>query len=172
MLCKGNIDEPLAAVRHILGRLDLVLNESKTHIVDAWQDSFSFLGFEIRMSKGLATGKHYPNVCPAPKSIAKIKARMKELTTRNRTPIPLMKIVDDMNASLRGWVNYFHFRNSSKAMKVVGEYAELRLRLQLRKRHKIKNWKAGSVRFPRQKIYGHYGLYKPPTKAAWKPAHA
>ncbi|MEN9865142.1 MAG: group intron reverse transcriptase/maturase, partial [Pseudomonadota bacterium] len=50
-MCKGKVDAPLALVRHILGRLDLVLNETKTHIADAWQDSFTFLGFEIKMSK-------------------------------------------------------------------------------------------------------------------------
>ena len=35
VLCRGNTTRPLAAVRHVLERLDLTLNETKTHIVDA-----------------------------------------------------------------------------------------------------------------------------------------
>jgi RNA-directed DNA polymerase len=172
VMCKGKVDRPMEAVRHILGRLDLVLNETKTHIVDARQDSFTFLGFEIEMSRGRKSGKSYPNVCPSPKAIAKIKARMKELTSRERTPIPLADIVGSMNASLRGWVNYFHFRNSSGTMSKVRSYTEERLRTHLRKRHKVKNWDTGYIRFPAKQLYERYGLYKVPTKAAWKSAHA
>jgi RNA-directed DNA polymerase len=152
-------------------RLDLVLNETKTHIVDAWQDSFIFLGFEIKMSHGWKSGKSYPNVCPSPKAIAKIKARIKELTGRERTSIPLENVVGSVNASLRGWVNYFHFRNSTAAMEDVGNQAVDRLRIHLRKRHKVKDWKAGFIRFPRKQIHERYGLYKVPAKAAWKSAH-
>ena len=172
VMCKGKVDGPLAAVRHILGKLDLVLNETKTHIVDARQDSFIFLGFEIEMRRGRKSGKSYPNVCPSPKAIAKIKARMKELTGKNRTPIPLGDVVGSMNRSLRGWVNYFHFRNSTVAMNKVGTYAVERMRIHLRKRHKVTDWKSGYTHFPRQKIHEHYGLYKVPTKAAWKSVHA
>lgn len=172
VMCKGKVDAPLAAVRHILGRLDLVLNETKTYIVDARRDSFTFLGFEIKVSKSWKSGKSYPNVCPSPKAIAKIKARLKELTGRERTPIPLEDVVGSINASLRGWVNYFHFRNSTEAMKEVGTQAVERMRIHLRNRHKVRDWKAGYMRFPRKQIHERYGLYKVPTKAAWKTAHA
>ena len=115
VLCAGKVDQPLAAVRHVLERLDLTLNETKTRIVEARQMRFNFLGFEIRMSKSWRTGKRYTHICPAPKSLAKIKDRITQMTGRERTPIPLDDIVGGMNASLRGWVNYFHYRNSRKA---------------------------------------------------------
>ena len=37
---------------------------------------------------------------------------------------------------------------------------------------KVRDWKAGYMRFPRKQIHERYGLYKVPTKAAWKTAHA
>jgi len=40
------------------------------------------------------------------------------------------------------------------------------------KRHKVKDRGIGEGRFPSAKLYGHYGLYKMPTKAGWKSAHA
>ncbi len=172
VLCRGKVEAPLAAVRHVLDRLDLTLNESKTHIVDARQESFIFLGFEIGVSKSWRSGKSYPHVCPAPKSLAKIKERITQLTARERTPIPLEDIVGSMNATLRGWANYFHYRNSSKVLDKVRVHAEERLRTHLMKRHKVKDRGTGISRFPSQQLYTHYGLYKVPTTAGWKTAYA
>ncbi len=172
VLCGGQVDEPLAAVRHVLNRLDLTLNETKTRIVDARQESFNFLGFAIRVSKGLKTGKSYPHVCPSAKSLAKIKERITQLTGRERTPIPLEVIVESMNDALRGWTNYFHRRNSSGAMDKVKTHTEERLRKHLMKRHKIKDRGIGLGRFPSQRFYTEYGLYKVTAKAGWKSAHA
>jgi RNA-directed DNA polymerase len=87
VMCRKDVEEPLKVVRHVLGRLDLSLNEAKTHIVDATQASFNFLGFTIQMSRGAKTGKPYPNVRPADKSLKKIKAKLTALTGRNLTPI-------------------------------------------------------------------------------------
>ena len=166
------VDIDQAPVRHVLGRLDLTLNESKTRIVDARQESFNFLGFSIRMSKSWTSGKSYPHICPAPKSLAKIKDRMKQQTDRRLTPVPLVDVVKNMNASLRGWSGYFHYRNSSKALGKVKAYAEERLRTHLMKRHKVSDRGTASKRFPRQKLYATYGLYKVPITAGWKTAHA
>jgi RNA-directed DNA polymerase len=172
VLCAGAVDAPLATVRHVLDRLDLELNETKTRMVDARQESFNFLGFAIRVSKGLKSGKSYPHVCPAPKSLAKIKDRITQLTARERTPIPLEDIVGSMNASLRGWSGYFHYRNSNGVLEKVKTHAEERLRKHLMKRHKVKDRGIGLGRFPSQQLYAKYGLYKVPTKAGWKTAHA
>ena len=172
VLCRGKVDAPLAAVRHVLERLDLTLNETKTHIVDAKQESFNFLGFAIRVSKSWRSGKSYEHICPAPKSLAKIKDRITQLTTRKRTPIPLEKVIGSVNATLRGWTNYFHYRNSSGILNKVKTHAEERLRTHLMKRHKVKNRGTGSIRFPGKKLYTDYGLYKVPTTAGWNSAHA
>ena len=172
VLCRGKVEAPLAAVRHVLDRLDLTLNESKTHIVDARQESFIFLGFEIRVSKSWRTGKNFTHICPAAKSLAKIKERITQMTGRERTPIPLENIVGSMNATLRGWTNYFHYKNSSKVLGKVKTHAEERLRTHLMKRHKVKDRGTGIGRFPSQQLYTRYGLYKVPTTAGWKSAHA
>lgn len=172
VLCAGKVDQPLNTVRHVLDRLDLTLNETKTRIVDARQESFNFLGFAIGVSKSWQTGKRFTHICPAPKSFAKIKDRITQLTARERTPIPLEDIVGSMNATLRGWANYFHYRNSSKVLDKVRNHAEQRLRTHLMKRHKVKDRGAGISRFTSQQLYTKYGLYKVPTTAAWKSAHA
>jgi RNA-directed DNA polymerase len=172
VLCKKGVEEPLKVVRQVLDRLDLSLNETKTHIVDATEASFDFLGFTLQMSQGAKSGKPYPNVRPSDKSVKKIKTRLTELTQRELTCIPLEDVVRNVNRSLRGWANYFHFRNSSDKMSQVRHHAEDRLRTHLRKRYKIRNRRTGVVKFPRRDLYERYGLYKPPMKSGWKSAHA
>jgi RNA-directed DNA polymerase len=139
VLCKKGVEEPLKVVRHVLERLDLSLNETKTHIVDATEASFDFLGFTLQMSWGAKSGKPYPNVRPSDKAVKKIKARLTELTGRELTCIPLEDVVRNVNRSLRGWANQFHYRNSSLGMSKVRNHAEERLRTHLRRRHKVKD---------------------------------
>jgi RNA-directed DNA polymerase len=172
VMCRKDVAEPLKVVRHVLERLGLSLNEAKTHIVDATEASFNFLGFTLQMSRGAKTGKSYPNVRPADQSLKKIKARLTELTGRELTAIPLGDIVENVNRSLRGWANYFHYRNSSLAMSKVRTHAEDRLRTHLMKRHKIKDRGTGLRRFPHRDLYERYGLYKVSTGAGWRSAHA
>nr|WP_232210531.1 group II intron maturase-specific domain-containing protein [Nitrococcus mobilis] len=172
VLCKKGVEEPLKVVRHVLERLDLSLNEAKTHIVDANEASFDFLGLTIQMSRGAKSGKPYPNVRPSDKAVKKITVQLTELTKRELTCIPLGDVVANVNRSLRGWANYFHYRNSSDRMSKVRYHAEERLRTHLRKRYKVRNRMAGLVKFPRRDLYERYGLYKPPMEAGWKTAHA
>jgi len=172
VMCRNDVERPMEVVRHVLDRLDLKLNESKTHIVNATETGFDFLGFTIQMSQGAKSGKPYPNVRPADKSLKSIKARLTELTDRKLTCIPLSDVVGNVNRSLRGWANYFHFRNSSKAMSKARQHAEDRLRGHLMKRHKVRDRKAALCRFSRRDLYERYGLYKVSGKAGWSSAHA
>lgn len=172
VMCRKDVEESLKVVRHVLERLGLSLNEAKTHVVDATQASFNFLGFTIQMSRGARTGKPYPNVRPSDKSITKIKARLTKLTQRELAAIPLGDVVGTVNRSLPGWVKYFHYRNSSPAMSKVRNHAESRLRTHLMKRHKVKCRGTGFGRFPSADLYRRHGLCKVPTAASWRSAHA
>ena len=171
VLCRNDVATPLAIIRTILGRLELELNESKTRIVDANKEGFCFLGFDLKMNVG-SKGVRYPHIQPADKAVEKVKTRINELTTRNRTGIPIKDVVRDINRTLRGWSGYFHYRNSTAVFQKVKRHAEERLRIHLRKRHKVTNWKTAMIRYPRRVLYERYGLYKIPTVAGWKMAHA
>jgi RNA-directed DNA polymerase len=148
------------------------LNEAKTHIVDATEASFDFLGFSIRMSRGMRSGKPYPHVRPSDKSLVRIKTKLTHLTGRELTPIALATIVGNVNRSLRGWANYFHYRNSNQAMEKVKTHAQQRVRAHLMKRHKVKDRGIGEGRFPSVDLYRRYGLNQLPTVAGWRSAHA
>jgi group II intron reverse transcriptase/maturase len=173
ILCRRNkSSKAMAVLRQILERLKLTLNEAKTKIVNAHKGKFDFLGFSIRMAESWKTGNLYPHVQPSKKSLQKIKDRVTELTTRRRTIMPLEWIVKEVNATVRGWVGYFHYRNCSKALGQIRGHVEERLITHLRKRHKIRNRNAGYVRFPDRLLYKRYNLYKVPITAVWVKAHA
>jgi RNA-directed DNA polymerase len=172
VLCARDTDKPLSMLKHVLERLGLTLNEMKTNIVNAWDTSFEFLGFEIWMQQSMLSGKAYPHVQPGKKAAARIKAQTTDLTRRALTPMPLPMLMERLNQTLRGWTGYFHYRNSTQVLKMVKWHAEERLRTHMRKRHKIKFRAGGYERFPSRVLYERYGLFKVPTTAPWKNAHA
>jgi group II intron reverse transcriptase/maturase len=173
LLCRrGKSDKAMAVLRQILERLKLTLNETKTKIVNAHKGKFDFLGFSIWMGKSGKSGGNYPHVQPSKKSLQTIKDRVTELTKRKRTVKCLELVINEVNATVKGWVGYFHFKNCSRSLKHVRAHVEERLQIHLRKRHKIKDWGTGYARFSSRMLYGKYGLYKVPTTAGWTKAHA
>ena len=172
VLCRRGTERPMMILRQILERLGLTLNEAKTRTVNAFEGKYGFLGFTIWMGKDRKTGNYYPHVQPSKKSLQAIKDRITSLTTRRRTIMSLEWVVNEVNATVRGWVGYFHYRNCSKTMGHIRNHVEQRLITHLRKRHKVRNRKAGYVRFTYLALYERYGLYKVPTTAVWKRAHA
>ena len=172
VLCRKGTAAPRALIVRILDRLDLTLNETKTREVNAKEESFNFLGFEIGMKKNWKTGTLYPHVQPSRKSLGKIKGEITRLTRRQMTPVPLGDIVARVNTVLRGWTGYYHYRNCSGALARLKWHVEERMRTHLYKRHKIRNRAMGYKQFPARDLYEAYGLYKVPTTAAWTKAHA
>ena len=168
ILCKGEISKPLALLTQILDRLGLTLNETKTHIVNAFQESFDFLGFSFRMRKSKKSGKWYPHTEPSRKSIQRIKEKAKSLTDRKLILIPMDRLMCTLNRSVHGWCNYFHYRNSSTALGGVKWYIEERVRTHLMRRHKVRCRGTGFKRFSSKILYQQYGLYPVPTSAKWK----
>jgi group II intron reverse transcriptase/maturase len=172
ILCRRNPGEAMTVLRRILERLGLSLNEEKTEVVDTFDGKFDFLGFTIWMGRGRKTGNHYPHVEPSKKSLQTVKGRVTYLTKRNRAHLPLERIVNEVNAAVRGWVVYFRYRNCTHGLHHVRNHVEQRLTTHLRRRHKVRDRKAGYDRFPRRSLYERYNLYSVPTTAGWTRAHA
>lgn len=172
ILCAKGTDTSFTLLKNILGKLDLQLNENKTEIKDARTEKFNFLGFQIGLVKGQRSGKQFPLIEPSPKSMKAVKQKIKFYTRREMNPVPINDIVKILNATVRGWSNYFHYGHGHRKIKQVKFYMEESLRSQLRYRHKVKNRGASYNKFPRTYLYDFLGLYKPPTTPFWKTVHA
>lgn len=172
ILCKERTDAPMRTLKTVLKRCDLQLNEKKTCVVDARVTGFDFLGFHFQVRRSRRSGKGYPHVEPSKRSIQRIQATVKALTHRRRTPVPLSLLVKEVNQVTRGWCGYFHYGHSTKVLSRVKWFTEEHVRQHLRKREKVRTRTEGFSRFSTGYCYGELGLYKIPTTAKWKMAHA
>ncbi|SET70507.1 group II intron reverse transcriptase/maturase [Nitrosomonas marina] len=168
VLCARGTSKPYAILQHVLGKLDLKLNDDKTQIRDARKETFGFLGFNISFVTGRQPDKHFPLVEPSDKAIQTIKQKIKYYTRREMIPVPINIIVGKLNQTARGWSNYFYYGHGHRKLKSIKYYMESSLRSQLRYRHKVRNHGAAFRRFPSRYIYDDLKLYKMPTAPAWK----
>ncbi len=172
ILCKSRVDAPMRMVKMVLDKCDLQLNEKKTSVVNARKESFDFLGFCFQLRTSHLSGKIYPHVEPSERSVKRVKAKVKMLTNRRRTPVPLPWLIDEVNDVVRGWSAYFHYQHSTKVLSRVKWFTEESVRKHLRVRYKVRTRTRGYDRFSTDFLYRQLGLYKIPTNAKWKQAQA
>jgi len=165
ILCRGNTDRILKGVKRVFEDLGLTLNEEKTHVVDARQEMFHFLGFTIGMKRGRKTGKQYPHAEPSKEAQKHVRAEIKQLTTRRYSTIPTEVVIRRVNEVARGWVGYYHYGNCTKAMSSLGRYLVYRMRTYLRRKHHYHS--LGYRAYPDRYFYDTLGLYEVPKKAPW-----
>jgi hypothetical protein len=165
ILCRGNTDRILKGVKRVFDDLGLTLNEEKTHVVDARQEMFHFLGFTIGMKRGRKTGKMYPHIEPSKKALKHIRSEIKQLTTERYSAIPTEVVIRRVNEVARGWVGYFRYGNCTKTMSSFRRYLVYRMRIYLRRKHHYHS--LGYRAYPDRYFYDSLGLYEVPTKAPW-----
>ena len=150
-------------LREELARLHVVLNESKSRVVDlAKGDAFGFLGFEFRRVRALS-GKWRANYAPRLKKRTALLRRLKELFRRYQSQ-PVDRVIDLINPILRGWVTYFAVGHSSRCFGYVKDWVERKVRRHLMRARKRKGfgWKRWSRRwlYDTLGLFGHYRVYR------------
>lgn len=127
-------ERTLAMLRRLFGKLRLRINEEKSAVANPWQRKF--LGYSFWVAPGRAIK---PRV--ADKALAAMKARVRELTNRNRGAA-LKTIVTELTAFLRGWKNYFQLAETPKVLRRIDGWVRRRLRLV-----QLKQWKRGRTAY-------------------------
>lgn len=112
----------------IEGKLKLKINRTKTKIVKLNNEGerLSFLGYSFRFDRDLkGRRKKYLNMFPADESAVRIKAKIKEMTSR---PVQtcLKDVIDDLNLMLKGWSNYFKLGYPRKVFRDINYYLLVR----------------------------------------------
>lgn len=156
--CRGGADAAAEAMRQIMDRLRVTVNEEKTRVCRLPQDSFDFLGYTIGRCYSPKTGRAYIGTRPRKKAIAAVRDRIRRLTDRRRTPRPIDEQVAAINRILIGWSNYFCLGSVSSAYHALDEYACERLRQWLRAKHKLQG--RGIPRYPNEYLHGEVGLVR------------
>jgi RNA-directed DNA polymerase len=145
VLCRSAVqaEHVLMAVGEILASLGLRLHPEKTKVVDLRQgrEGLDFLGchFRARMSGRLWEQKrvvrYYLHRWPSQTAMARLRAKVRDRTGRNRVGRDIRDVIADLNPVLRGWANYFRTGNAGVKFNQIDWYVTWRLkRLMLKKR--------------------------------------
>jgi RNA-directed DNA polymerase len=80
--CRGTGQEAMVAMRHMMEKLKLTVNETKTGVCAIPEDRFDFLGYTIGRCYSPKTGKVYIGTYPSKKAIRRICKAISEETRR------------------------------------------------------------------------------------------
>jgi RNA-directed DNA polymerase len=144
ILCQSREQAEAALQRlgALLTERGLRLHPVKTRVVDATQrPGFDFLGYRF-------FGK---SRYPRPSSEKKLRDSIREKTPRTHGQ-SLLEIIKLVNATLRGWFEYFK-HSSRRAFNAIDAYVRMRLRSILRKRSKRKGRGGGHDHFRWPNVY-------------------
>src|SRR5882762_1219530 len=106
----------ISRLQELLDRMGLRLNAAKSTQIDAKEKPFHFLGFVFRYDRSFKnpqSGKFW-NVKPSEKSNKKIREKI-GATLQGMGHYKADTLVRELNAILRGWLNYFEIKGVSYA---------------------------------------------------------
>lgn len=134
-------EDVLALLRRLYGGLRLKINEAKSAVARPWDRQF--LGYSFTLARG---GK--VKLCVAPKALAKMKDRVRELTSRmgGRS---MRQVAEALREYLPGWKSYFHLAEPKRLFDDLDEWIRRRLRVL-----QLKQWKRGTTVFDRLRARG------------------
>ena len=155
----------LARLRGWLDRRGLVLNETKTRLVDIRQEGIKFVGFALTWRRG-RTGRNYPHVEAHPKSLKKLRDGLREKLNRGTLWRPAAEVITELNRKLKGWAGYFHYGHSNKVMSTVDWQVRSRLQRWLWRKHGCTSglW----TTYTAEDLHERFQLYRMPGAAARK----
>ncbi len=164
---KPQVEEARRRVGLVLARLALELHPEKTRTVDLshGREGFDFLGCHLRKRLSGPVWErtrqrvYYLHRWPAQRAMARMRARVRELTARSRSHEDVRGMIADLNPVLRGWGQYFRTGNAATKFIQMDTYVEDRLHALLRKRAGSR-LHAGRAALWRRPFFEALGLYR------------
>jgi RNA-directed DNA polymerase len=157
ILCRSRFgaESALKALRWIVDRLGLRLNEQKTHLRHAREESFDFLGYSFGPMVSRRTGGTYLGVTPSKKRVKRFKLKLRKVLKPGNQG-RLDDVVAEVNRRLTGWANYFSVGTLGQVYRALDAYTCMLLRKFLVRRHKVPG--RGTRRFSDQWLRAQLGL--------------
>src|ERR1700694_4367099 len=134
--CRARADEALVAMRNMMSRLKLTVNESKTRVCRLPEEKFDFLGYSLGRCYSPKTGRSYWGTTPSKKRVQRMCKAISEMTRRSQTQQDAATLVGALNRKINGWANYFCLGPVSSAYRAVEQHSCRRFRQWLCVKHK------------------------------------
>ncbi|WP_394699441.1 group II intron maturase-specific domain-containing protein [uncultured Desulfobacter sp.] len=158
ILSRGRAKDSLQLTGVVMERLGLKLNQDKTVVVDARNESFDFLGYTFGQIWFRKTGKQYMGASPSKKSVNRLKQKVRNIL-RPCEKGSWPDVRDRLNDLLQGWSAYFCYGTTQIAYRAVERHVYNRVRRFLVDRHKVHS--RGIRRFPSERVFGELGILLP-----------
>ena len=162
ILSRGRAEEALSWTRKVMQAIGLELNETKTRLCNAREASFDFLGYSFGPHIYRRTGRTYTAAWPSKKSVTRLKESVARILGPRVDPWGAVR--DQLNRTLRGWLNYFNYGTTARTCWILDNYVYKRVLGFLRRRHKVST--RGTRVFPAEVVYGRLGVH-PPWHRPW-----
>ena len=162
ILCPKRRGEPaMNAMRHLMARLGLTVNEKKTRLAKLPEDQFDFLGYTIGRFYG-KDGRPYWGTAPSKKAIKRLRQQIHDTTSSRWNAMSVESRIEELNPKLRGWAGYFSQGPVLRVYRQIKDYTERRLRIWLMRRRGKRG--TGYRQYPDEYLYETLGLYRFPLK--------
>ncbi|MCP3999151.1 MAG: group II intron reverse transcriptase/maturase [bacterium] len=152
---RAQAEKSLELVQHWMRKLGLAVNSDKTHLRDAWQESFDFLGYTFGVYWRHDQRHRILGARPSKKAQKRLKEKVDTLLYRGN-PQPWPELCARLNRQLVGWANYFSFGATAGAYQAIWWHTARRVRRFLCKRYKLRA--RGASRFGWREVYGSEGV--------------
>jgi len=126
--CRVGANQALAAMRAMMSKLKLTVNESKTRVCYLPEEKFDFLGYTFGRCYSMRRDRVYLGTVPSKKRVQRICRAISDETGRDTVKLDPRTMVDRRNRLMIGWANYFCLGPVSKAYSAVDIHARTRLR--------------------------------------------
>lgn len=158
ILSRGHAAEAMAWTDHVMSRLRLTLNRTKTRLCDARQERFDFLGYSFGPHCFRQTGRRYIGASPSKKSVQRLKDKVGAmLVPGNMGSWP--EVCGALNRMMRGWCGYFSPGSHYATDRVIEAHVYDRVRNFLVRRHKMPPRSIGPFRM--EAVFGELGVLRP-----------
>jgi len=126
--CRGPAHEALAAMRALMLKLKLTVNEAKTAVRVVPAETFDFLGYQFGRMWSYRRRRMYLGTRPSQQRVQRICRAISRETKPCWKFRNVAEEVGLLNRMLRGWANYFCNGSVSRAYRAVDMHARKRLR--------------------------------------------
>jgi len=155
---RGYGAQALEAMREMMERLKLTVNDAKTHWCRLPDETFDFLGYTFGRLWSRRNGHPYLGHRPSKKSQQRIRDRIHAETSRNWLWQSEEEVVAKLNRILVGWSNYFSVGTVYRSRSSLDAYVFQRLRQWWCAKHTIRNRR--DSRFSDHYVYRQLGLVR------------
>src|SRR5262250_2212181 len=160
--CRVGAEQALTAMRMMMSKLKLTVNETKTRVCYLSEEKFDFLGYTFGRCYSMRRSRFYLGTTPSKKRVQRICRAISDETGRDTVRMDPKTMVEKLNRMLTGWANYFCLGAVSKAYSAVDLHARRRLRRWLCDKHNEP--RPGYERFPEASLHSVFGPVTPPYR--------